>query len=421
MGVFVEEDQKRKMVEIALFSARKRLSAQTGFVHFYQEDPQNPQQDTIAVVENFLYVHALFRSRLMENVQEGKILLEKLMAFEVEGNFPVYLHEFPKCLDSQLSSRILPPLFYLLRDFSAILGEALFERLHKTASNIKAYLYGTLDKLSMGAKSRLFAFDGCFNADMWEPETPSQWAEYCLCCQMSGLLPSKAIAYWDSNFFTFIGPCKERWQEGLEPMVTLLDLFMGEYYRKFSVRALLPNIVHLQASLVYPFLEEGNLQEGSPFTALISPEKKQCFTLYFGSQARTHSLVVEAKKGQWDIASKEEGVFRLVYTYDQQIPSEEDNVECALYVNEDPECKIFVNEVKATVFHKEDTVHVLLGGKDVQIQFSSEEGAWMGHISHANRSFQKSHSSYATHDWKIGWRTIRRPAQAKVFLDIKIQ
>ncbi|MBS0627500.1 MAG: hypothetical protein JSS09_04745, partial [Verrucomicrobia bacterium] len=123
MGVSLEEDQKRKIIELALQAARKRLSPQTGFVHLYTEEPYALRQDTIPVIENFYYVLTLFRSKLAQNIQEGKVLLDKLLNFEVEGNYPVYLHEFPSCVDSQLSSHLLPILFYLTRDFDFALGD----------------------------------------------------------------------------------------------------------------------------------------------------------------------------------------------------------------------------------------------------------------------------------------------------------
>ncbi len=84
-----------KVIELNLAAAKKRKSKQTGFIHHCYEDPKN--SDTIPVIENFCYAEALLRSRLAENVLEGRALLEKLKAFEIDGLYPVYLHEYPNC------------------------------------------------------------------------------------------------------------------------------------------------------------------------------------------------------------------------------------------------------------------------------------------------------------------------------------
>ena len=95
----MEEDLVKK---IAMSAAKKRISSQTGFIHYWRDDPYLSRQDTIPSVENFIHAYALFRTKTVEHIQEGKALLEKLLAFEVDGNFPIYLHEFPKCADSRL-------------------------------------------------------------------------------------------------------------------------------------------------------------------------------------------------------------------------------------------------------------------------------------------------------------------------------
>lgn len=97
-----------KVVELNITAARKRKSKVTGFIHHCYEEENN--KETIPVFENFCYVLALFRSRIAENILEGRALLEKLLAFQVEENFPVYLHEYPHCKDKTLLSRLRPIL-----------------------------------------------------------------------------------------------------------------------------------------------------------------------------------------------------------------------------------------------------------------------------------------------------------------------
>ena len=80
MGVDLEEDLKRKMIELNLAAGRKSQSAQTRYVHLNYES--ETVHDTIPLLENFCFTLALLRSRSAEQVLEGKALLEKLLVFE---------------------------------------------------------------------------------------------------------------------------------------------------------------------------------------------------------------------------------------------------------------------------------------------------------------------------------------------------
>ena len=126
MGVDLEEDLKRKMVELNLCAADSRKSPLTGYLHTHASLPD--AWDAIPLLENFCYVLALFRSRQTERIAEGKILLERLLAFEVNGNFPIYLHEYPLCKDRQMGLDILPVLHWLQKEFHGALGPVLFKR-----------------------------------------------------------------------------------------------------------------------------------------------------------------------------------------------------------------------------------------------------------------------------------------------------
>src|SRR4051812_26440911 len=113
-----------KVVELALNAGRKRQSEVTGFVHLCYENPDH-NRDTIPVYENLCFALALLRSRTAENVLEARALLDKLLAFEIGGQFPVYLHEFPQCR----FTRAYPVISYILRDFHGVLGDKLRLRL----------------------------------------------------------------------------------------------------------------------------------------------------------------------------------------------------------------------------------------------------------------------------------------------------
>lgn len=419
MGLSLEEDQKRKIVELALQAAKKRVSPQTGYIHFYGEEPFNIRQDTIPTVENFCYIYALFRSKLVENIQEAKILLDKLFAFEVEGNFPVYLHQFPTCEDTQLSSHLLPIFFYLVRDFEIALGEVFLGKIKAVTSRIVKYLQARED-LSKASSHRLQAFLGKGDLTSWHPENPTAWGEWCICAQMIDYPIKEALSCWDEKHFVFTGKAREHLQEGLEPAVTLLDLFMGEYFQEFSARSLVAYPTHLRASIIQPFTQKEIKVKETPFVALIEEGKRQCLTLYWGNKSHTHSLTVEAKKGSWKIDHKEDAVFRLEYTPEEAFSTEEETVECALYISAHPDIKLSINDLQATAFHQQDEILISSCLKKIGVRFSSKNGDWIGHISKANRSFQRKTEGYVAYDWKIGWRTLRRSPGAQVVIDISV-
>lgn len=403
--------------KIALAAARKRHSLQTGFLHHYRDDPYAPSQDTIPVLENFLYAYSLFRSKTVENIQEAKALLEKLLAFEVEGNFPVYLHEYPLCKDQKISSHLLPILFYLLRDFSQVLGECLNTKLKALSEKIVSFLQK--QNLSFVAQAKLDAFTGNFDPLKWGPKTPEEWGEYCLCLQMSGKDFPFDQPLWNASLGVFVGETKDRIQEGHEPALTFFDLFMEKYAKK----ALLDHPVHLKASLVRPWKKRAPLFQEQSEVILVQEEQRQPLIFYFGSLNQTHSLVLEAKKGVWKIEEKE-NEWVCKYEYAEEFPHEEDAMEWAFYLNDAPEHNILVEGQKATLFEKGDTVSISSNNLEISfhVDVDAKDGSFMGHISKGDRSFQKSKSlPYGGYDWKIGWRTIKRPSQAAVVLSIKLR
>ena len=62
---------------LALNMGRKLQKKQTGFVHCCKESEDFVTHDTIPSLENALFALSLFRSRLADNVLEGKALIEK--------------------------------------------------------------------------------------------------------------------------------------------------------------------------------------------------------------------------------------------------------------------------------------------------------------------------------------------------------
>lgn len=291
--VLGKPDRARQMAEVALNAGRAAQSPHTGFFHYHYNRSDFPAEDTIPIVENFLYSLALMRDRTKEGVHEGKRLLERLLHFqnllvdERKGLFPVYLHEYPECRDLYISAQILPTLYWILAEFGSVLGSILKGRVEQTvkllleqAKQLQAeaklpfgvaiklagaqagfgllleqselHVYGREILLKLHQRSRSDQF-----IDWFVPETiadtliglqlgyaelsDSPWAEF----------GEWLATSWNVATCSYIGPTLDEQQENGEPKTTLYDLFLGYYTGAFSFRALLNKPLGVRAAIVH--------------------------------------------------------------------------------------------------------------------------------------------------------------------------
>ncbi len=139
----------------AIDYARKHLSEQTKWVHYYSKDSLFENHDTIPLVENALYALALFRSKNSSNMLEGKELVKRLLHFQSslddsKGNFPHYLHEFPYCQDPYGALRIFVPLYWILIEFAPLLGDNLKNRLTKSLQQSLSFSRNLKSQMTIG-------------------------------------------------------------------------------------------------------------------------------------------------------------------------------------------------------------------------------------------------------------------------------
>lgn len=361
-------------IELALQAGRRRQSPQTGLIHLCYEDKE--RHDTIPLYENFCFALALLRSKTAEHILEAKGLLEKLFAFQVENNFPVYLHEYPVCRDSYMGRKIFPALHWMRKEFGAVLGEALREK---------------VDDL-LARMDRPAAAERC--------KSPEEWAEFLLAAQMEGSTEQEALSFWDSSLMAYKG--RQR-QEGYEPATTLLDLFMAEGHGVWPKRILRDHPVHIRGALVRPWIAPEGKRESS---ILALPE-----VLYWGGKELLHSLYVEGEHEN------------LCFTLPEGEAVEQN--EIAWYCNASPGNQIFINGQKATTFQTGDEITVF-SSVTVKIKFILVEGRgrFFGHLLKGNRPGQlqrKGESRFEAYDWKIALRTIERREKCIIKCLVDIQ
>lgn len=283
-------ESMRQLVDMAITSGRKRQSAQTGFLHYcyhlQEEEPHLP----IPIVENFLFALALLRGRTVENVNEAKIILDKLLHFQNKskegmgvGNFPIYLHEYPLCKDRFIGTQVAMTIYWILKQFHQVLGQDLKKRLEEALTNLLSYSltmhrekaapYAIAIKIACVAKaggSFLKRNDFEEEGEKLLEQLHAKWDQsvWYSPAGMGALLSALKMVYprlsespwcdfwkhleetWHAHTCCYVGPALNEWQDGQEPQVTLYDHFLSYFTGEFSARIKRESTIHLEAALI---------------------------------------------------------------------------------------------------------------------------------------------------------------------------
>ncbi len=353
---------------LALTAARKRQSLQTGFVHLFPE--------TIPIYENFCFAFALLRSKTQENVLEGQKLIEKLLAFQTpDGNFPIYLHEYPHAYQSKTALKIAPILIHSLRLFAPTLKESL-------RSNIQNSLKKALENPSENP-----FWENRRRACLGEPIVPldskyfsaDQWTDWIITCQLAGL-NHFSIPY-EPSLQLFLGPSQFDVQEGREPRPNLIEWLLSDESSRLCKD-------HPHQILCAPLF---------PITYTPIQIEENSLRLFWQDEA-LHSLVGSG------------AIFDL--TEEAQM-GRSDLFEAVFYA--DIGTEVFVEGQKATVFKLEDQIEIRTPSQSISLSFHLTEGVgdFLGHIFPGNRPSQIA-KGFQTYDWHIGLRTLRRSPSAQI-------
>lgn len=348
----------RQLNDMALAAGRKRQSRQTGYIHYFYHDSEEDVQQTIPIVENACFVLALLRTKTSEQIGEAKEILDRLLFFQnpTDGNFPIYIHEYPNCKDRFLGVQLLPVFYYILTEFHLVLGAELKQRLHLSTSRLLQYTLKAFDEkatsysigIKIAASAKILGaylkdspieqrgdqlLDQFLNMGL-QPAwfIPTAIADICTALQLvyTSIQVSPWNDFWQHLIQTwhqptraYIGPGLKQYQQGDEPQPTLYDLFLGYFTcaEGFSERALRDAPYHLHAVLIrpteeslpavqYPFSSEGVLNE-SPWyiyqhekyaysliktNVLQNPAYENAFhplLLVWGDREKVHSFVCQ--------------------------------------------------------------------------------------------------------------------------------
>lgn len=399
-----------RTIDLAVNAGKKRQSSRTGFVHYFPGCESGA--DTIPIFENFCFALALFRQKSTESVLEGKEIIERLLAFQTEeGNFPVYLHDFPKCWDFHQGLKIAPIIIHILRDFGSVLNSAYKEKLESALKKMvqppKSTSWEPRYRACLGERPPLPALD-----------TSQEWFEWIISDQLFEKGGSYPIPF-DRNLGAFIGNHPNQdlsephqnsqniigssiSQEKGEPQPLPIEYILAEK-NGFDKRLLRDHLNQLYSALLYPFTS-------SKETSLaICQLNDPAGFLWKGETL--HSLVIPKGEKNGNCF-----IFELPDCVDV---GRDDLFEVLVFCDISPETSLYINDQKGMVFYVDDTLSIRTPHLNVGLRFEilKGEGEFCGHISRANRPNQIScHGSnqYEAYDWQIGLRTLRRKGSCTI-------
>lgn len=303
----------RKLVDLALSTGRHYQSAQTGYLHYFHAPHADLLHHTIPIYDNVLYILALFRSRVVENIREAQNLLESLLNFQTEdGNFPFYLHEYPASKSFSLPIRLLAPFYWILKLFGHVLGQELRYALE---TSIKKMVHFLLDvthiksfnfPMTVRFAGGLLALGRHLNENEWQEKGKQLLKEIDVSCHSEDWLSTSHIAdiliafsmskegFDLDNWDRFIHFCKQSWHAKLAtycgpritehqfhsyPVVSLYELFMGYLSGQCEIRTNHSAIELLEAVLIFPipFFETSvELESVDQFSGMYKDVKWLC-------------------------------------------------------------------------------------------------------------------------------------------------
>ena len=426
----------KELNDLAIREFRGIQSKETGFVHSFYGKSEAPHQ-AISVLDNFLFALGLCRLKTIEGVQEGKVLIEKLLAYQsVEGFFPVYLHEFPFIYDRHHGASLLPVLFSIYRYFHRVLGAEISKKL---LIAIEKLLSATLPELPLMSLPNRFRVGGALvgygeltHSEEWVAKgnalldfdelknSPSKFNPKHLGEAFSGALIAggKIVSdmhgwmksLWHPELCCYAGPFNRIYFNKGEPAITLFDLYMAS---KIPSQAGL-----LKAPLVFPIevqsteiFEQPNMFIGKNYSCSWLLEGENKLGRYpFAFQWDNASLIFHAPLTE-KVKFNGQDKIEIDMGPCPELETKEPGRELYFYLTPKADQKILINGQTATTFRVGDLLTIEDAHMKIELRFESKSGVFQGHISKACLPSEKDNfgqNRFEGYQWQILWRTISR-------------
>lgn len=469
----------RQLINLAVNAGRTMQSSQTGYIHHYYKPSDDASCDTIPILENFLFALALIRERTAESFAEGRDLLEKLIHFQTEsGNFPTYLHEYPKCSNRFILLDLLPIFYEVLHTFPLVLCpssreqfQKMVERSLRVALELEREDLSFLPRLKLLCGLKLLA--SFFKDSALESrcalslETLSKEIKlsYSLYENIGEIVVFLQLCYgeisttcwrelwellnsvWHPKLSCYVGPFKNR-QVRDQPEVTLLDLVAGFQTGTYASRTLKNGSHLLYAALIHPSFER--IEAVAPYRtkqqiagglwsvrseqrwalSLLSPtemgRESTPLKLLWGETNYTHSFVCQGGNIERAEFEEQEGGVDLILSLPKEPPEEakQRSREVIFALNYLEGTTLTVAHSAASAFQLGEEVTIQREGAKITLSLLLEEGEgrFFGHITKGNRALQKcctKESRFASYDWLIFLRTVERRASCRLRAKIR--
>lgn len=441
------------LLDLAIACGRKRLSTQTEFLHHCYNASDEEAHLPIPVLENLLFALALMRTKNMENMTEGRSIVERLLPFQLEnGNFPIYLHEFPEGKDRFLTAHLMIPLLWMKKHFGVVLGSELKAKVDLSLNKMMDYTLHMYNEVTppthIGIKIAVAAHalgrsEGEQLLKKYETDTSSfsipsylgEWLTALLLVYPSiskspyQLLWQHINASWHLPTLSYNGPSQKEKQQGFEPEVTVYDLFMSLLSGSFPTRAENDTIVHLQGAMLVNGEEPSAETQKENFSIAVLPlEKKPLITTYihplkivWGDRKRQHSFVMQGGNCVRIDPSVKGNQVELLLDLGAMpnVEDREESREVAFFFDIDDPAEITFDGKASNTFQVGQQVRIRYGGKQIEllVEVVEGEGHFFGHLMRGNRPSQvanKGSKRFNAYDWIVFLRTLRRSEKCRL-------
>lgn len=430
----------RQFVDMAVSEGRRRYSEQTGYLH-YCYDRSEPPHLPIPVYDNILFALALLRSRTMDNVNEAKRILSHLLHFQsdaAEGNFPIYLHDYPFCKDRFLGVNIGVVLFQIINGFQPVLGSDLNQKLASALRKLVVYLLKTQGEksapyhLAVKIAALAIAVGRKFGDSEMEKQgdsmldglhkNPDRSAWYCP-SSIGAILLGLTLVYqklsdspwsdfwhhlnatWHRHTSCYVGPAVREWQWAKEPQVGIYDLFMCYFQGELSKRVLIQTASHLEAACIpskaeildelsYPFSKQGEITQAHwqlycdkeiAYSIIdinrlpLNPAMERGMSLLrvvWGDMDRVHSLVCQhPQTGRVEVIANGDHLEMLFFLEGEvDLEDRDKSYEIAIYLDADEGGNFLVEGHKASTFLLDEQLTLSSGNYQFQLSFALDQG-----------------------------------------------
>lgn len=456
---------------------KKYIHPQTGFIHYCYHQNEEAYDVTIPIYENLLYIYALFKTKSIENINEAKVLLSSILSFQnnESKNFPIYLHEYPSCKNSQLPFKILPVFTFIIKQFESVLGEKLLQKLKHS---IFLLIQFGLDYCSKGflriehkfiLSASIYSFQKVLGPELSKDAEvilesidihdlekkvfyPHSLGDILTACQMFSPLfekfPLEFFKFFTPSLGLYTGPLLQIVYEGPEPQVCLYDYHCASISGVYSNRILNENISLLYASLVQPYknklFQENVIRlsgalDNKPWnyirnlnysvSSIDIPLNKEDsnwktsapFCLSWGDLSFVQTLMLQSGNYQTikTVIDEHKITIQLELSENFDLEDKEKKNEVILWLSKHPETVVTIQDQKATTFKIHDTLFIHSNQLKLKITYKLLEGdiQVLGHVMPGNRPSQMAHLkkvNYEAYDWQILLRTLRRTSQKNI-------